>query len=143
MFLPRRRELKPVEAMPGQGQQVRKFPNGTEGDPAHALHGSDAHEPAQGKLYWLWKTRQIVDTEYPICCIVFGEGPVFARESLRRNGPGGVVLADERQHARVAAGQFLVSAEAEDGVPLPDLDHPPGPVQQRLRVPLLRLDAER
>ena len=50
MFLPRRRELKPVEAMTGQGQQVREFADGREGDAAHALHRRYTHEPPEVKL---------------------------------------------------------------------------------------------
>src|ERR1700691_477522 len=85
----------------------------------------------------------MVNTGYPVCSIVLDGGPVFALDPLRGQGSRRVVLADERQHAWVAAGELVVRAEAEDRVALPDLDHPPGPVQQRLRVTLLRLDVER
>src|SRR5579859_980972 len=55
MFLPRRRELKPVEAVTRQGQQVRQLPDPREHDAAHALHGRYTHEPAEVKLDWLRK----------------------------------------------------------------------------------------
>src|SRR5690348_16770763 len=124
MFLPRRRKLKPVEAVTWQGQQVRKFPDRREGDAAHALDGRYSHEPAQVKLDWLRKPRQIVNAQYTVRSIVLHGAPVFARELLRGQGSCRVVLAYERQDAGVAAGELVVRAEAEDRMPLPDLDHP-------------------
>ena len=41
------------------------------------------------------------------------------------------VFAPEGDAGGVGGGQFGVGAQAEGGVLLADLDHPPGPVQQR------------
>ncbi|CAM5693532.1 hypothetical protein SGLAM104S_08783 [Streptomyces glaucescens] len=50
------------------------------------------------------------------------------------------VLPQERQDRRVGGLEFGVGPESEGGVLLADLDHPPGPVQQRRRGGHGRLD---
>src|SRR6266568_5687326 len=124
-----RRQLEPVEAVPGQRQQVAELPDRREGDAAHALDRGDPLEPAQVEFYRLREPGQVVHAQDLV-------GALRARARLG-------VLADEREHARIGGAQLLEPAEPEDRVPFPDLDHALGPVQQGAAVLLLRLDVER
>src|SRR3984957_17935659 len=108
MILPRERELKPVEAVTGQSQQVGKLPDWGECHPAHALDRRYPNEPAQVKLHWLRKPGKIVHAQHSV-----------GRFMLLR-GAGRVILPDEGEHARVGRVELLVRAEAEDRVLLPD-----------------------
>src|SRR5215467_16032507 len=128
-----RRELEPVEAVAGQGQQVAELADRREDHASHALDRRDALEPAQVQLDRLREPGQVVDAQDHVRRVRF---------RVRVMG-GMLVLADERQHARVGGVQLLIAAPPEDRVPLADLDHPPGPVQQRAAVALLGLDVER
>src|SRR5208282_41181 len=113
-----RQELEPVKAVAGQSQQVAELADRREDHPAHALDRRDAPEPAQVQLDRLREPGQVVDAQDHVGL------PGFRVPGVAR---GMLVLADEGQHARVGGVQFLVAALPEDRMPLPDLDHPPGP----------------
>src|SRR6202046_238918 len=110
MILPRERELKPVEAVPGQSQQVRKLPDWGGSDAPHALDRRSPDEPPQVKLRRLRKSGQVVDAEHSV------------RRLVLLGGAGRVVFPDEGEHARVGRVELVVGAEAEDRMLLPDLD---------------------
>src|SRR5260370_42355028 len=86
------RELEPVEAMAGQGQQVVEFTDRREPDPAHGLDRGDALEPAQVEFDGLGEPGKVVHAKYPVRAVQPDAAP---RGDLR------VVFAHEREHARV------------------------------------------
>src|SRR5712691_10485473 len=57
------RELEPVEAVTGQGEQVTELPDRREDDPAHALHRGDPPESPQVEFDRLREPRQVVDAQ--------------------------------------------------------------------------------
>src|SRR4051794_103870 len=62
-LVPGRGQLKPVDPVPGQRQQVAQLADPGEDHAAHALDRRDAHEPAQVQLDRLREPGQVVHAQ--------------------------------------------------------------------------------
>src|SRR5262249_27524215 len=124
---PGRRDAEPVRAVTGQGEQVGPQTDVRERRAAGQLNRDAVLEPpGEGGLYRLRGTGQAVYTE---------DGLDVAL--------GVDVFAEERQHRRVRAVQVLERALGQGSEPFADLDHPTGPLQQRVRLVDLAFHVDR
>ena len=124
--LVRGRQLEPVEAVGRQRQQIRQLADGRERTAPDHLHRHHAGVMGKLQLGRLGRTGDVGHAEDD-----FG----FAVDAGE--------LAQVGQDSPVARRQHLQRAATEGLELLADRQQTPGPVEQRMRVALLRLDVDR